>query len=54
MVVIKGKKVNGLYLLDEQTVVGEASITNHSEDKAKIWHLRLGHMSENSLNELQK
>ncbi|KAH9706111.1 hypothetical protein KPL70_012113 [Citrus sinensis] len=54
MVIIKGNKNNGLYVMNGQTVIGEASITESSEDKSKLWHLRLGHISEKGLKELEK
>ncbi|KAH9754460.1 hypothetical protein KPL71_015451 [Citrus sinensis] len=54
MVIMKGNKNNGLYVLNGQTVIGEASVTESGEDKSKLWHLRLGHMSEKGLKELEK
>ena len=46
IVIMKGTKQNGLYVLNGHTTVGEASVTEKSEDKARLWHLRLGRMSE--------
>ena len=54
IIIMKGTKLNGLYVLNGQTTVGEASVIENSEDKARLWHLRLGHMSERGLKELQK
>ena len=54
IVIMKGTKLNGLYVLNRQTIIGEASVTENSEDKARLGHLRLGHMSERELKELQK
>ena len=41
-------------MLNGHTTVGEASVTEMSEDKVRLWHLRLGHMSDRGLKELQK
>ena len=54
MVIMKGRKVNGLYVKGGQTTVSEASMTDSGENKTRLWHLRLGHMSEKGLNELKK
>ena len=43
---MKCNKLNELYVLNGQTIVGEANVTENSEDKARLWHLRLGHMNE--------
>lgn len=51
---MKGRKINGLYVLNGQTTVRQASVTNSSEYRSKVWHLRLGHMSERALKEIQK
>lgn len=54
MVIIKGTKLNGLYVLGGQTTIKEASVTEKNEERSKIWHLRLGHISEKGLKELKK
>ena len=54
MVIMKGNKNNGMYVMNGQTVIGEASITENGEDKSKLWHLKLGHISEKGLKELEK
>lgn len=42
------------YVLDGQTAIGEASVTDSREDIYKLWHLRFRHLSERDLRELQK
>ena len=36
IVIMKGTKLNGLYVLKGQTTVGEANVTENSEDKARL------------------
>lgn len=52
-VVIKGIRRNGLYVLvgSVPNIRLSASVRN---DKTKLWHMRLGHMSERGLKELEK
>lgn len=46
MEIMKGIKLNDLYMLSEQIAVGEASVTEYNKDRLKLWNLRLKHMSE--------
>lgn len=51
-VVMKGKKVGSLYELLGSTVDGSVSAMSSSmseSDNTKLWHMRLGHMSERGL-----
>ncbi|KAG8502413.1 hypothetical protein CXB51_000424 [Gossypium anomalum] len=44
-------------LIDGSTVTGDAAVASSSlsdDDITKLWHMRLGHMSENSMAELTK
>ncbi|GKB10607.1 retrovirus-related pol polyprotein from transposon TNT 1-94 [Tanacetum coccineum] len=56
LVVMKGKKTNGLYLLKGSTITGVAGGSSSSTnlDTTKLWHLRLGHVSEKRMMELSK
>ncbi|KAH9660266.1 hypothetical protein KPL70_024153 [Citrus sinensis] len=52
--VMKGTRKNGVYVLEGEVISGEAGVSERStEDKTKIWHLRLGHISEKGLKELE-
>ncbi|KAH9681573.1 Integrase catalytic domain-containing protein [Citrus sinensis] len=54
-IIMKGVKNNGLYVLEGSLVpVLSALHVSSDVDKAKMWHLRLGHMSAKSLQELSK
>ncbi|XP_062104884.1 uncharacterized mitochondrial protein AtMg00300-like [Humulus lupulus] len=55
LVVMKGKKVNGLYVLEGETVViAEASVVKTQESGMLLWHQRMRHISEQGLRELHK
>ncbi|KAH9778820.1 Integrase catalytic domain-containing protein [Citrus sinensis] len=54
-IVMKGSRKNGVFILDEDVVNGEARMSvADTIDKIKIWHLRLGHIGERGLKELEK
>jgi hypothetical protein len=47
---MKGNKTNGLYLLQGNTVIGLAVMSSSDDPDSgttRLWHMRLGHMSEN-------
>ncbi|KAG8488765.1 hypothetical protein CXB51_016773 [Gossypium anomalum] len=58
LIVMKGqRKTAKLYVLQGSTVTGDAAIASSSlsdDDITKLWHMRLGHMSENDMVELSK
>ncbi|KAK3011603.1 hypothetical protein RJ639_011010 [Escallonia herrerae] len=56
LVVMKGLKQNSLYLLQRSTVTGvvAASSFDIDSDTTKLWHMRLGHMSERGMDVLSK
>ena len=57
LIVIKGRLVNGLYLLQGSIVIGVASISSSSDsdsDTTSLWHMRLGHISETRMSILNK
>ncbi|KAG8503336.1 hypothetical protein CXB51_001298 [Gossypium anomalum] len=58
LVVMKGqRKTAKLYVLQGSTVTGDAAVTSSSlsdDDITKLWHMCLGHMSENGMVELSK
>ncbi|KAH9669014.1 hypothetical protein KPL70_021617 [Citrus sinensis] len=54
-IVMKGVKENGLYVLQGSSVPVQEGVSAVSEeDRTKLWHLRLGHMSIKGLQELSK
>ncbi|KAG8474474.1 hypothetical protein CXB51_031434 [Gossypium anomalum] len=58
LVVMKGqRKIAKLYVLQGSTVTSDAAVASSSlsdDDITKLWHMRLGHMSENGMAELSK
>jgi len=57
LVVMKGKKADTLYILQGSTVIGDdvVSMSEDSDlDTTRLWHMRLGHMSEGGLHMLSK
>ncbi|KAG8490426.1 hypothetical protein CXB51_013710 [Gossypium anomalum] len=58
LVVMKGqRKTAKLYVLKGSTVTGDVAVVSSSlsdDDITKLWHMRLGHMSENGMVELSK
>ncbi|KAH9652997.1 hypothetical protein KPL70_027263 [Citrus sinensis] len=55
LVLLRGIRKNGLYVLEGTTVTGMVSVSSSSNvDKTNLWHLRLGHMSLRGLKELSK
>ncbi|KAG8492340.1 hypothetical protein CXB51_009634 [Gossypium anomalum] len=58
LVVMKGqRKTTKLYVLQSSTVTSDAAIASSSlsdDDITKLWHMRLGHMSENGMAELNE
>ncbi|KAG8472188.1 hypothetical protein CXB51_036924 [Gossypium anomalum] len=58
LVVMKGqRKTAKLYILQCSTVTSDAAVISSSladDDITKLWHMRLGHMSENDMTKLSK
>ena len=55
IVIMKGNKHNGLYVLQGTVVTGNVSVSSSLYlDKTLMWHLRLGHISEKGLRVLEK
>ena len=55
MVVLKADRQNNLYYLKGSTVIGQvAASTSLDEDSTRLWHMRLGHTGEKSLQTLAR
>ena len=56
LVVIKGKMYGSLYTLEGSTIFGSVNVSTSimSDEETKLWHLRLGHMSERGMHKLSK
>jgi hypothetical protein len=50
-VVLKAERIHNLYYLQGSTVTGTAAISIASNtSNTKLWHMRLGHMSEKCMH----
>jgi len=54
MMILKGEWTANLYKMKESIIIGDASAATEKEDTSKLWHMRLGHMSEQDLQVLHK
>ena len=55
MVVLKGVRQNNFYYLKGSTIKGQvATSTDTDDDSTRLWHMRLGHTGEKSLQALTK
>ena len=55
LVILKGVKMNGLYILDGRTVIGSVlNVQKQCISKTRMCHMRLCHISERELQELSK
>ncbi|KAL5768311.1 hypothetical protein ACOSQ2_015094 [Xanthoceras sorbifolium] len=57
LIVMKAKKAGSLYILQGSTITGSAAVSESSmpdSEVTKLWHMRLGHMSEKGLTLLSK
>src|SRR4051812_48430507 len=54
MTVFKGERVANLYRMKGSIVVGDASVSTEKEDTTRLWHMRLGHISERGLQLLHQ
>lgn len=54
-IIIKGSRENGVFILDGEDVTGEDGVTLKTiTDETKLWHLRLWHIGEKGLKELER
>ena len=53
---MKAERIGTLYFLNGTSVIGTAAVANSlsDSDNTKLWHMRLGHMSERGMAELSK
>uniref|UniRef100_A0A803QAF2 Retrovirus-related Pol polyprotein from transposon TNT 1-94-like beta-barrel domain-containing protein n=1 Tax=Cannabis sativa TaxID=3483 RepID=A0A803QAF2_CANSA len=56
LIVMKGDIKNGIYVLNAKAVLGteNVAVNEKGSDKTRMWHLRLSHVSERGLIELEK
>ena len=47
MIIAKGIKMNGLYILDDSIVIAQIDVASQNQhDKTSLWHISLGHVNE--------
>jgi len=46
MMILKGERTANLHNLIGSIIIGDASAATEKEDTTRLWHMRLGHMSE--------
>jgi len=54
MTILKGERTTNLYKLTGNIIIGDASAATEKDDTTRLWHMRLGHKSERSLQVLRK
>jgi len=54
MTILKGERKANLYKLTESIIISDASATTEKEDTTRLWHMRLGQVSEWGLQVLNK
>jgi len=54
LVLLKAIRCDSLYVLQGSIVTGSAIVASPNKDNTKLWHMRLGHMSEKGILILKK
>jgi hypothetical protein len=55
MIVMKGQRSSkNIYKLLRSTIVGDIAFVEYDSDCTILWHMRLGHMSEQGMLDLHK
>lgn len=53
--VLKRNRKNSVYILDGEVITSESGFSRDiKSDNTRLWHLRLGHISEKGLKELER
>ncbi|CAM6109625.1 unnamed protein product [Calypogeia fissa] len=53
-IILKGNKCRNLYVLEGNTMIGQANATISSVEKMQLWHMQLGHMSSKGMGLFHK
>jgi len=54
LVLLKAIRCDSLYVLQGSTVTSSTVVVSPKKDNTKLWHMRLGHMSEKGILVLKK